>query len=261
MPTPIAREPALTAAFIDIADTMVAGYDLIEMTNRLARHCVNLLEVDAAGLLLTDGQGNLGVLASSNERAQLMELFQLQADEEGPCLDCFQSGEPVVAVDLSRWRERWPGFVDEAERQGFQGVYALPMRLRDQTIGTLNLFQTGVAALSAGDLALGQALADITTITILQDRALARKELLIEQLQGALNSRVIIEQAKGILSIHGQIGIDEAFTALRGYARAQNRRLAQTASEVISDQDLARQVLRFGAGDHGNAPSTPMTDG
>jgi GAF domain-containing protein len=148
-------------------------------------------------------------------------------------------------VDLPRWRERWPGFVAVAEEQGFQTVHALPMRLREQTVGTLNLFRTGTAPLSAQDLALGQALADITTISILQERALSRSEIVVEQLQGALNSRVIIEQAKGVLSIHGQISTDEAFTVLRDYARCNNRRLAELAKAVVADNEEARQVLRF----------------
>jgi GAF domain-containing protein len=243
MSTPMTREPALAAAFVDIADTMVVGYDMVEMAHRLARHCVRLLDVAAAGLLLTDGQGNLGVLASSDERAQLMELFQVQADQDGPCLDCFHTGASVTAVDLPRRRDRWPGFVAIAQEQGFQTVHALPMRLREQIIGTLNLFRTGVAPLSAQDLTLAQALADIATISILQERALTRSEVVVEQLQGALNSRVIIEQAKGVLSIHGRMSTDEAFTVLRGYARANNLRLAELAREVVVDSGRAEAVI------------------
>lgn len=245
MSTSMTREPALAAAFVDIADTMVVGYDVVDMAHRLARHCVRLLDVAAAGLLLTDGRGNLGVLASSDERAQLMELFQVQADQEGPCLDCFRTGAPVTAVGLLRMRERWPGFVAIAQEQGFQTVHALPMRLRAQIIGTLNLFRTGVDPLSAQDLTLAQALADITTISILQERALARSEVVVEQLQGALNSRVIIEQAKGVLSIHGRMSTDEAFEVLRCYARANNRRLAEVARAVVVDNGQAGEVIGF----------------
>ena len=243
MSTPMTREPALAAAFVDIADTMVVGYDVVDMAHRLAGHCVRLLDVAAAGLLLTDGQGNLGVLASSDERAQLMELFQVQADQDGPCLDCFRTGTPVTAVDLRRSRERWPGFVAIAQEQGFQTVHAMPMRLREQVIGTLNLFRIGVDPLSAQDLTLAQALADITTISILQERALAQSEVVVEQLQGALNSRVIIEQAKGVLSIHGHMSTDEAFVVLRGYARANNRRLAEVARAIVVDRGQAEEVI------------------
>jgi GAF domain-containing protein len=250
MSTSVPRESALTTAFIDIADTMVADYDLIEVAHRLSRHCVDLLDVEAAGLLLADGQGNLGVLASSNEQARLIELFQSQAEGQGPCLECFHTGKPVSAVDLSRWHGRWPRFVREAQRLSFQTVHALPMLLREHTIGTLNLFRTGTNPLSAEDLAVGQALADITTIAILQERALAHTENLVEQLQGALNSRVIIEQAKGVLSRHGRVSVDEAFKVLRGYARANNRFLAELAREVVSDEDQALQVFRFAGKAH-----------
>ncbi len=237
-------EPALAAAFIDIADTLVANYDVVDLAHRLTTHCAELLEVEAVGMLLTDGQGRLGLLASSSEQARVVELFQLQGESHGPCLDCFNSGRPVTAADLSRWRDRWPGFVEEAEEQGFHTVHALPMLLRDQTIGALNLFLAGTTPLSGGDLALGQALADIATIAILQQRALARSETVVEQLQGALNSRVIIEQAKGALAYHGQIDVDEAFGRMRAHARAHNLLLSQLARAVVNDEHVARRVLQ-----------------
>jgi GAF domain-containing protein len=239
-----ARESTLTAAFIDIVDTMVADYDLIDMAHRIVGHCVDLLDVAAAGLLLTDGQGNLGVLASSDEKTRLIELFQLQADHNGPCLECFQTGKQVTAVDLARSRERWPGFVAEAQQQGFHTVHAMPMLLREQAIGTLNLFRNTTTPLSRQDFALGQALADVATIAILQERALTRSETIVEQLQGALNSRVIIEQAKGVLATRGRIGIDEAFTVLRHHARTHNQRLSELARTVVSDKNQVTQVLR-----------------
>jgi transcriptional regulator with GAF, ATPase, and Fis domain len=245
MSTTVPREAKLTAAFIDIADTMVADYDMVELAHRVCRHCVELLDVDATGMLLADGRGRLGVLASSNEQARLIELFQLQAEADGPCLTSFQTGRPVTAADLAKSREGWPGFAAEALRQGYRTVHALPMRLRDETIGTLNLFRTNGIPLDDSDLALGQALADISTIAILQGRALSQREIVIEQLQGALNSRVIIEQAKGVLSYLGQIHVDEAFRILRGYARAHNLLLAELARVVTDDRDRAREVLAF----------------
>jgi GAF domain-containing protein len=241
--TSLSREPVLTAAFIDIADTMVADYDPIDLAHRLAKHCADLLDVAAAGLLLADGQGNLGLLASSNEQARVVELFQLQTSRRGPCLDCFHNGTPITAANLSRWRHRWPGFVDEAQRQGFNTVHAMPMILRNQTVGALNLFRTGTTPLSEEDLQLGQALADIATIAILHARALAHSEIVVEQLQGALNSRVTIEQAKGALATRGRIKVDEAFECLRAYARSHNLRLSELARTVIGDEHLSLQVL------------------
>jgi GAF domain-containing protein len=239
------REPALMAAFIDIADTMVADYDVVDLLHRLASHAVALLDVAAAGLLADDGRGHLSLLASSNEQARLVELFQLQADQSGPCLDCYRSGEPVTAVDLPRWASRWPGFVTEAQRHGFRSVYALPIRLRARTIGALNLFRTGNSTLAREDVDLGQALADIAAIAILQQRALEHTEALVEQLRGALDSRVVIEQAKGILAQAGQLSMDQAFDLLRGYARAHNRLLSELARTVTLDRDQARLVLTF----------------
>jgi GAF domain-containing protein len=238
-------EPALAAAFIDIADTLVADYDVVDLAHRLTTHCAELLDVEAVGMLLTDGQGRLGLLASSSEQARVVELFQLQGENHGPCLDCFSSGRAVSAPDLSRWRDRWPGFVEEAEEQGFHTVHALPMMLREQTIGALNLFLAGTSPLSGDDLALGRALADIATIAILQQRALARSETVVEQLQGALNSRVIIEQAKGALAYHGQIDVDEAFGRMRAHARANNLLLSQLARAVVNDEGVARRVLQL----------------
>lgn len=239
------REAAITAAFTDIADTLVDDYDVSDLLHRVAGYCVSLLDAAAAGLLLTDGHGNLRLLASSNEQVRLVELIQLQNDEGGPCLECFRIGQPVAAVDLSRHAQRWPEFVAEAERQGFHTVHALPMRLREQTIGGLNLFRSDPAPLSDADLGLGQALADNATIAILQQRARTRSETVIEQLQGALNSRVTIEQAKGALASLGRIDVDEAFQRLHGYARHQNLLLTELARTVVTEEDQARRVLAY----------------
>jgi GAF domain-containing protein len=246
MTTPAhSREIALAAAFTDIADTMVDDYDVVDLLHRVTTYCVRLLDVAAAGILLADGQGGLRLLASSNEQARLVELFQLQNDQDGPCLECFRTGEPVTVVDLSRRPRRWPGFAAEALRQGFRTVHALPMRLREQTVGGLNLFRADPTPLSEGDVKLGQALAHSATIAILQRRASARSETLIEQLQGALNSRITIEQAKGVLSSAGHIGVDEAFGKLHGFARYHNRLLTEVARTVVTDKEEARRILAF----------------
>jgi hypothetical protein len=247
MSTPSASRPGtLAAAFIDLADTMVDDYDVVDLLHRLAAHCVNLLDVSAAGLVCADEQGNLRLLASSNEHARIVELFQLQAEQQGgPCVECFQTGRPVSAVDLSLWYQRWPGFVLEAERQRFRTVHALPLRLREETIGGLNLFLGGISPLPYEDLKLGQALADVATIAILQHRAVAHHEMYIEQLHGALNNRVIIEQAKGVLSHRGGLSVDEAFTALRDCARSDRELLSDLARHVVTDAEQASRVLTF----------------
>jgi transcriptional regulator with GAF, ATPase, and Fis domain len=236
------REQVLAEAFVGLADTLVAGYDVIDLLHRLTEVCVELLAVDAAGLLLSDQRGSLQMMASSSESSRLMELFQLQNDE-GPCLECCRSGSPVVSVDPADAAKRWPRFATQAEREGFQSIHALPLRLRHQTIGALNLFADEPGALPPADLRIAQALADVATIGILQERAVHRGEVLAEQLQAALNSRVIIEQAKGVLAERGHLGMDDAFKRLRFYARSRNRRLSELARSVVEGTMDADEVL------------------
>ncbi|SDM47912.1 GAF and ANTAR domain-containing protein [Allokutzneria albata] len=247
MTIPQHRELALMAALVDLADTMVADYDVVDLMHRLATHCVALLPVAAAGLLLTDEQGALRLVASSNEQAHLLELFQLETDQAGPCLEAFHSSRPIMVVDLARDGGRWPAFAAETRRQGYQAVFALPMRLREMTIGALNLFGAKSIPLSEGDQRLGQALADVATIGILQQRALTRSETVIEQLQGALSSRIVIEQAKGILAALGGIDVSAAFVVLRDHARRNSLRMSELAAKVGTDPDLARRLVRRSA--------------
>lgn len=239
----MSREQHLAAAFVELVDTLVDDYDVVDLLDRLVGHSVRLLDVTAAGLLLDDQRGNgLRVLAASSEQTRLLELFQLQTDQ-GPCLDCVRTGQPVSTPDLNAAATRWPRFVPVAIQQGFHAVHALPLRLRNQTIGTLNLFHDRPATLTPDDLRLGQALADAATIGILHERAIRRGETLIEQLQTALNSRVIIEQAKGFLADRGGFDVDQAFDLLRGYARNHNLRLSDTARQVVEDADFVQVVL------------------
>jgi GAF domain-containing protein len=239
----MSREQHLAAAFVELVDTLVDDYDVVDLLDRLAGHSVRLLGATAAGLLLDDQRGGgLRVLAASSERSRLLELFQLQTDQ-GPCLDCVRTGQPVSVPDLNDAADRWPRFVPMAAQQGFRAVHALPLRLRNQTIGALNLFHDQPATLTPDDLQLGQALADAATIGILHERAIRRGETLIEQLQTALNSRIIIEQAKGFLADRGGLDVDQAFDLLRGYARDHNLRLSDTARRVVEDTAFVQVVL------------------
>jgi transcriptional regulator with GAF, ATPase, and Fis domain len=218
----------LSETFVELTDTMVVGFDVIDFLHVLTDRSVQLLDVSAAGLLLADPRGELRVVAASSEAARLLELFQLQNDQ-GPCLDCFRSGRPVQAADLAAEGARWPRFAPAARQAGFGAVQALPMRLRDQVIGALNLFRADAGALAPADIRVGQALADVATISLLHERSMRHSDTLNEQLQAALNSRVVIEQAKGKLAERLGLDMDRSFGLLRDYARNSNQRLTDVA--------------------------------
>ncbi len=233
------REQLLATTFVELADTLVADFDVVDFLHGLADRCVGLLEVGAAGLMLADQRGSLRVIASSSEQARLVELFQLQ-HEEGPCFECYQTGLPVAEPELATATGRWPSFAPAAVETGFAAVQALPMRLRDDVIGAMNLFMHSPSQLDETGMRVGQALADVATIGLLQERNLRHQEVLAEQLQGALNSRVAIEQAKGVLAERLGLDMGQAFDLLRGQARTQNRRLAGLAGAVAAgSEDVA----------------------
>ncbi len=222
----------LSDTFVDLADTMVADFDVIDFLHMLTDRSVALLAASAAGVVLADPRGQLRVAAASSEAAGLVELFQIQNDQ-GPCLDCFRTGQRISAADLEGPDQPWPRFAAAAIQAGFRAVEAVPMRLRDQVIGALNLFRADSGALDLADLRVGQALADVATIGLLQQRSLRRSETIAEQLQAALNSRVVIEQAKGKLAERLTIDMDQAFRMLRDYARNSNQRLTDVARNFV----------------------------
>ena len=223
----------LSDTFIELADTMVAEFDVIDFLHLLTDRSVALLAASAAGVVLADPRGELRVAAASSEEVGLLELFQLQNDQ-GPCLECFRTGRPVTASDLTGSAQRWPRFAQAAAQSGFASVEALPMRLRDQIIGALNLFRAEPEPLDPADLRIGQALADVATIGLLHERNVRRRDTVAEQLQAALNSRVIIEQAKGKLAERLSIDMDRAFKTLRDYARNSNQRLTDVARDFVT---------------------------
>lgn len=224
--------PGLREAFVQLADTLVDDFDVIEFLDMLASRCVELLDIETAGLLLADHHGVLTMVAASNERTRLLELFQLQ-NSEGPCFDCYQTGAVVECPDLTVAHDRWPKFTSAARGVGFTSVYALPMRLREEVIGALNLFSTRPGVLDQAALQLAQALADVATIGILHHRLLQRQEIITSQLQTALNSRVLIEQAKGVLAERLGLSVDDAYGILRNHARKNNLKLLGAATGVI----------------------------
>ena len=243
----------LSETFVELADTMVADFDVIDFLHVLTDRSVELLGASAAGLLLADPRGELRVVAASSEQARLLELFQIQ-HEQGPCLDCFHGGEPVVVTDLSAAAERWPRFAPAAQQAGFAAVQALPMRLRAQIIGALNLFRTTAGPFGEDETRIGQALADVATISLLNERSLRRSETLNEQLQTALNSRVTIEQAKGKLAERLQVDLDHAFDLLRNYARSRNRRLSEMARAFVDGSEQLPDLTAAPLPSPGQAP-------
>jgi transcriptional regulator with GAF, ATPase, and Fis domain len=222
----------LSDTFVELADTMVADFDVIDFLHLLTDRSVALLAASAAGVLLADPRGELRVAAASSEVVELVELFQLQNDQ-GPCLDCFRTGRAVAVSDLATAAQPWPRFAAAAVGSGFRTVQALPMRLRDQVIGALNLFGTEPGLFGPADLRIGQALADVATIGLLHAQNVRRSETVAEQLQAALNSRVAIEQAKGKLAERLGIDMDGAFKLLRDYARNSNQLLTDVARDFV----------------------------
>lgn len=228
----IAAERRLAETFVELANTLVADFEVVDFLSMLAGRCMELLEVDAVGVLVTDQRDRLQVMAASSEQTRLLELFQLQ-NQEGPCLDCYRTGKIAVSADLQADLERWPRFATEARAAGFAAVLALPMRLNQEIIGALNLFHTTPKTLSQDAVHIAQALADVATIGLLHERAIRDRNLVAEQLQAALNSRIMIEQAKGLLSERRQISVDQAFVELREFSRSNNRKLNEVARAVI----------------------------
>lgn len=232
------RYERLAHAFVGLADTLVADYDVVELAQQLVDSSMNLLPIAAGGIVIGDAMGELHVFASSSEQTRLLELLQVEADM-GPCLQAYRTGQAVLVDDLTIAPERWPAFAERAAEYDFRSVTALPLRLRDERVGALNLFRTETGSLPETDIAVGQALADVATIGILHQRIVTRSELVNQQLQTALNTRVVIEQAKGVLAERGAIDMDHAFRLLRNYARRTQQRLADVARGVVDGQGTA----------------------
>jgi GAF domain-containing protein len=232
----------LATIFVEVADTLVDEFDLIDFLHMLTDRAATLVDAAAVGIVLADLRGRLEFMAGSNENVKLLELFQLQ-NHEGPCLEAFRTGHPVINVDLGAAAGRWPRFAPRATALGFQAVHAFPLRLRQQVIGAMNVFGvTKGGDFHDTDVAVMQALADVAAIGLIQERAIRRGEVLTEQLQGALNSRVVIEQAKGAVAQARGVSVDEAFVSIRSYARSNNRRLTDVAHTIVAGPATAEQL-------------------
>jgi GAF domain-containing protein len=242
------NDELLFATLIELADTTTTGFDLVSMSNLLVEASVKVLGVAAAGIMLADQRKSLRVFASSDEETRILELLELQ-NNDGPCLEAFHSGAPIDGVDLSTHTARWPHFAPAAMAAGFDSAYAVPMRLREQTIGALNLFQTGIEPFSAHKVNVARVLADMAAIGIINHWSLRQEEVLAQQLQSALNTRVIIEQAKGVVAERRGLSMSEAFEYLRSTARASRRPIAEVAIETVNGPDVSSDP---------SVPSTPV---
>ncbi len=233
------RNDAATA-FVELVDALVGDFDVIDMLTVLATRSVELVGAAASGILLAGSDGTLRVVGAANEQAHLLELLQVQ-NEEGPCLDCYRTGQVINHADLTM-DSPWPRFAAASVTMGYASVCAVPLRLRDFRMGCLNLFMSEAGALPDADVALAQALADVASIAIMQDQVSRDGAVREAQLQHALDSRIVIEQAKGMIAVHRGVGMDAAFVRLRSYARSNNLRLADVATTLI-DGSVSLDVL------------------
>ncbi|WP_229075060.1 GAF and ANTAR domain-containing protein [Actinoplanes sp. DH11] len=222
----------LATLFVEVADTLVDEFDVVEFLQMLTQHVAGLFDTGEVGLMLADHRGRLTFMAASDESARILDLFQLQHDD-GPCLDAFRTARPVTNVNLAAAADTWPQFAPRATQAGFASVHAFPLRLRKEVIGAMGVFGSATE-LSGTDTSIVQSLADVAVIGLLQERAIRRGEVLTGQLQGALNSRIVIEQAKGVVAQAHGLSPDAAFTLIRDFARKNNRRLSDVAATIVT---------------------------
>ncbi len=254
--TDSAREARVLDAVVALVDNLLHDFDVVELLTELTERCAELLDVSSAGLLLADPLGQLHLMAATSDKTEEIELFQLQADE-GPCLDSYSSGAPVSVADLSTSIERWPRFVPAAREAGFVAVHAVPMTVAGGVLGALGLFGSEVGDLNEADLLVGRSLAHVASVAIVQEHP-PTKDAVLPHLRSALTSRVVVEQAKGLLRQRLDVTVSDAFRLLRAYARVSGTHLSQLARTLMSDP-VARPAIVAGIASLAHIEQPPST--
>jgi len=235
------RETRVLEAVVSLVDNVLDDFDVVDLLTELTERCADLLDVAAAAFLLADPLGQLRLLAATSTQTRELELFQLQADE-GPCVECYATGQPVSVADLRAATARWPRFVPAALEAGVASVHAVPMRAAGIVLGSLGLFGSRPGELNEADLLVGQTLAHVACVAILQESA-PTPSTVVPHLRSALIQRVVVEQAKGFLRERFDISVDEAFTLLRRYARTHGDHLSDVARQLMAEPSSRPALL------------------
>jgi GAF domain-containing protein len=227
------REARVAKAFIRTTSALMTPYDIVELLSTLMATCTDIFGLEAGGILIADVVGDLELVASTSEEASIVETMVIGAGA-GPCIDAYVRGEIVTVADIAVDAEEWPQFRSTALAQGFRSVHAVPMRIRGEVVGVMALLGTHAGRLPADDLEAAQSLADIATLGIIHERSFRQPHAITEQLHLALDTRILIEQAKGVLAQSGGLTMDAAFDALRQYARQNELTLREVADRVVN---------------------------
>ncbi|MFJ9598034.1 GAF and ANTAR domain-containing protein [Streptomyces virginiae] len=237
------REQAITEAFVGLTDTVADDVDPLTLLRRLVDHCVHLTGMDAAGVMLANARGRLQSAVVTEERVEVTEMFQAQVDE-GPCIDAYNTGDPVHAADLAADEERWPVFTPLARAAGFAAAHSFPLQVREQTIGALNLLARTPTSLSEQDVRLLEALVHTATTSVLTwSRELLRPYDIVTRTQATLSAKAILDIAAGMLAATAPLTPAEAGQRLRTYAASQHLRPADVAEDLVRRRLTPATVL------------------
>ena len=236
------RETRVLSAVVSLVDKLLDDFDVVDLLTELTERCADLLDVASAGFLLADPLQRLHLLAATSEQTREVELFQLQA-EQGPGVECYRTGEPILVPDVRTQIERWPQFVPTALEAGFEAVHAVPMRAAGAVLGALGLFDTRPKELTEADRLVGQTLAHIACVAVLQEHPPTR-DTVLPPLRAALAGRVQVEQAKGFLSETLGVSVAHAFGLLRTYSRGRGEHLTAVARRLMTDRHTRPEVVR-----------------